>query len=92
MENASKALIIAGAILIAILLISTGIYLYNKSGSMAISNANASSQEMLIMKFNKEYTMYEDMPLPYHHVHQMLLQSYQFFYFEQGCRYHVQDT
>lgn len=53
MENASKALIIAGAILIAILLISTGIYLYNKSGSMAISNANASSQEMLIMKFNK---------------------------------------
>lgn len=59
MENASKALIIAGAILISILIISIGIYLYSNSGSMAILNANASSQEMLIMKFNKEYTMYE---------------------------------
>lgn len=59
MENASKALMIAGSILIAILLISIGIYLYNNSGSMAISNASSSSQEMQIIRFNKQYTMYE---------------------------------
>lgn len=47
MENASKALIIAGAILISILLISLGIIMFNQSKSttdQASGTANAMEQ------------------------------------------------
>ena len=47
MENASKALIIAGAILIAILLISLGIIMFNSSKGttdQATGTANAMEQ------------------------------------------------
>lgn len=47
MENASKALIIAGAILISILLISLGIIMFNSSKGttdQAASTANAMEQ------------------------------------------------
>lgn len=44
MENASKALIIAGAILISILIISLGVLVYNNASS-TVSRANLNSQE-----------------------------------------------
>lgn len=46
MENASKALIIAGAILISILLISLGIVMFNASkGTTAQASNTASTME-----------------------------------------------
>lgn len=55
MENASKALIIAGAILLSILLISLGIMVYtNARGS--IGNANLDSEE--IQAFNTKISQY----------------------------------
>lgn len=55
MENASKALIIAGAILVAILLISVGVII--------IQNANidpsSTFSEMEISQFNEKWTKYE---------------------------------
>lgn len=59
MGNTSKALIIAGAILMSILLISIGIYIYNNSSSMAILNTHSGNQEMQVIIFNNQYTMYE---------------------------------
>lgn len=59
MENASKSLLIAGAILIAILLISMGIFIYNNTGSMAASQSGSEAEKMKIIRFNNEYTMYE---------------------------------
>ena len=56
MENASKALIIAGAILLAILIISLGILIYNQAAGIA--NGNAMS-EVDITQFNTQFTQYE---------------------------------
>ena len=56
MENASKALIIAGAILLSILLISLGIMVYNNAKN-TIGNANLDKQE--IESFNAEWASYE---------------------------------
>lgn len=56
MENASKALIIAGAILLAILIISLGILIYNQSQS--VINNNAMSQ-VEVTQFNTQFTQYE---------------------------------
>ena len=44
MENASKALIIAGAILISILIIGLGVFIYQQAQS-TVSKANLNSQE-----------------------------------------------
>ena len=58
MENASKALIIAGAILISILIIAIGMYIYSSSTESINSGiANMSSQE--IEAFNANWTSYE---------------------------------
>ena len=58
MENASKALLIAGAILICILLVAVGMYIFNGSNSSIESSiATMSTQE--IETFNTKYTMYE---------------------------------
>jgi len=46
MENASKALIIAGAILISILIIGLGVFIYQQA-STTVSNANLNSQEAM---------------------------------------------
>lgn len=59
MENTSKSLLIAGAILIAILLISAGIYIYNNSGNLAAIKASAQVENMNLIRFNNDYTMYE---------------------------------
>ncbi len=55
MENASKALIIAGAILLSILIISLGIMVYNNAkGTVSDSNLDAES----VQTFNTKFTQY----------------------------------
>ena len=56
MENASKALIIAGAILLAILLITLGIYIFQQAQS-TVNNSGMSQAE--IQSFNSQFTKYE---------------------------------
>ena len=55
MENASKALLIAGAILIAIVLISLGVMILGQ-GSDLVKNANMSDTE--ITAYNREFEQY----------------------------------
>lgn len=56
MENASKALIIAGAILLAILLISLGIMVFTQAQD-TVSNSGMSQAE--ISAFNNKFLKYE---------------------------------
>ena len=56
MENASKALIIAGAILLAILLISLGIMIFNQASSV-VSGTGMTDAE--ITTFNAKFQKYE---------------------------------
>lgn len=58
MENASKALIIAGAILISILLITIGIILIN-SGRDVTEAGTAGMNSQKIQTFNAQFTAYE---------------------------------
>lgn len=55
MENASKALIIAGAILLSILIISLGIMIYNQAAGVVNNN---SMDELEITQFNEKFTQY----------------------------------
>ena len=55
MENASKALIIAGAILLSILLISLGIMVYNNAKN-TVKSSNLDQQE--ISTFNSQWEAY----------------------------------
>lgn len=59
MENASKALIIAGAILLSILIISIGIYIYNNSMNSTKSVVANKELEMQLKQFNGQYEVYE---------------------------------
>ena len=56
MENASKALIIAGAILLAILLISLGILIFNQASSVVSGSGMTDAQKMT---FNSKFQKYE---------------------------------
>lgn len=56
MENASKALIIAGAILLAILIIGLGMFIYQQA-SGAMSGANLDPQK--VAAYNSEFEAYE---------------------------------
>lgn len=56
MENASKALIIAGAILLSILLIGLGVFVYNGAAG-TIQKANLNAQE--IKQYNAPFEAYE---------------------------------
>lgn len=56
MENASKALIIAAAILIAIILIGIGVFVVNQGVGRAQKYANMDSQDVLA--FNSEFESY----------------------------------
>ncbi len=56
MENASKALIIAGAILLSILIISLGIMIFNQARGVVDSNA---MDEVAVSSFNQKFTQYE---------------------------------
>ena len=58
MENASKALIIVGAILIAILLITIGIVLINSAKGITDQGVTAMSSQS-IQAFNSQFTQYE---------------------------------
>lgn len=58
MENASKALIIAGAVLISILLITIGIILIN-SGRDVIEGSTTQMSSQKIQTFNAQFTAYE---------------------------------
>lgn len=55
MENATKALVIAGAVLISILLISVGIMVFNKSKGSA---ENIPTDKYVIEQFNSQFTSY----------------------------------
>lgn len=57
MENASKALIIAGAILISILLISVGIIVINAIND-PVSQAGSSAESQAIQIFNAKFDAY----------------------------------
>ena len=56
MENATKALLIAAAVLIAILIISLGLAVYNSSAE-TVKQANLSQQE--VQAANEKYTRYD---------------------------------
>ena len=56
MENASKALIIAGAILLSILLISLGIMIFNQAQDSLDGNG---MNQAKITTFNSQFTKYE---------------------------------
>ena len=56
MENASKALIIAGAILLAILLISLGIMIFNQAQDTV---TNSGMTEAELTSFNNKFLKYE---------------------------------
>ena len=56
METASNALIIAGAILLAILIITLGILIYNQASGVVDNNAMS---EVERQNFNTKFTQYE---------------------------------
>ena len=56
MENASKALIIAGAILLSILIIGLGMYIYNQAAGV-MDDTGLDSQE--IQAYNEPFERYE---------------------------------
>lgn len=55
MENASKALIIAGAILLSILIISLGILIFNQASGVINNNAMT---EVEVNSFNQKFEQY----------------------------------
>lgn len=57
MENASKALIVAGSILLSILLITIGIYISNRVNIASDVNSEMSAIEVQV--FNQDYLLYE---------------------------------
>lgn len=58
MENSSKALIIAGTIIIGVLIIAVAIFVYN-SAAVSIKDSMIPISTSEIEAFNAEYTMYD---------------------------------
>ncbi len=58
MENASKALLMTGSILIGIILLSLGVYIYNIMSEAKRSEAMILSEEQLV-KYNSEFLAYD---------------------------------
>lgn len=58
MENASNALLIAGAVLLGVMLLSVGVYLFTSFGSSS-SSINDQLTEKQISQFNVQFTKYE---------------------------------
>ena len=58
MENASKALLIAGAILIVIVLIGIGVLIVNSTSGIQ-DQATSSADSMARQTFNSQFTAYE---------------------------------
>lgn len=63
MENASKALIIAGAVLISILLISVAVLIMNSVDPMTKATEQQ-SESMAMQTFNAQFTQYEGDNVP----------------------------
>ena len=57
MENASKALIIAASVLIAMLIIGAAVYMFNVMSSIQ-AEEEASSQTQIITEFNQKFDVY----------------------------------
>ncbi len=57
MENASKALIMAGGIFLAIIILTLGVYVYTSIHGIANSQDSKKLQEQLVA-FNKKYESY----------------------------------
>ncbi|MEF2619393.1 MAG: hypothetical protein U0N02_01025, partial [Clostridia bacterium] len=60
MENASKALIIAGAILLAILIIGLGIFIYRQAANTV---SDTGMDQLSIQQFNGQFENYLDKQL-----------------------------
>ena len=58
MENASKALIMAGGILIGLLIISLAVYLFVDFGRTS-AEINSQNAEQQVVEFNSKFTKYE---------------------------------
>ena len=58
MENASKALLIAGAILLSILIIAIGMFIYNSAQS-TVNNSLTSMTTQEVDAFNNQFVSYE---------------------------------
>ena len=71
MDNASKALIIAGAVLIAVMLVSVGVLVYNRA-SGTISTALSETDRLQIELENKKYDTYAGNAKGRDHVVQLL--------------------
>lgn len=59
MENSSKALIIAGTILIIMLVIGAGMFLFGRAGSLSSTVQNNWSQDE-VLAFNQKFLKYEN--------------------------------
>ena len=57
MDNASKALIMAGAILIAVAIVGIGIYIFSASNSLT-NNAVGQIDTIAVQMFNQTFTQY----------------------------------
>ena len=75
MENASKALIIAGAILISIVIITLGIVIVRNVTGTINNNSNLSTQE--IESFNSRFSIYEGNNVPGSQVNALIQAVYQ---------------
>ena len=58
MENASKALVMAGGVLIGILILSLAVYLFVDFGSTA-AKINEQNAQQQIVEFNSKFTSYQ---------------------------------
>lgn len=67
MENATKALLIAGGVLIAIIILSVMVILFQKTGNVNRTYEKTVSQEE-ITKFNTNFTKYIGQELTIHEV------------------------
>ena len=59
MENESKALLIAGAVLIAILIISMAIIIYKTNATSTYNSVNGQINDMELTRINNQYKLYE---------------------------------
>lgn len=67
MENASKALIIAGGVLIAVLVVSLQVYLFADFGATA-ARINAENVDKQLLEFNARFTSYADKEVTIHDI------------------------
>lgn len=58
MDNAAKALVIAGGILLAIIIISLGVYIWQLSGNF-LNQGEIEKEQEKIKAFNQEYESYQ---------------------------------